>query len=158
MRAGGRVDTGPTVLTMVLLLVAAVPAAAQESEFAQVSNPFQEGFSYRVGEDLAPNVEVDGVRWRAVRIATKGDRDIEPDKNVPITVDLEFESVRNDAVKVLVIVLLEDGLGNGLERLRCDPPFKLAPGSIKEAQFKFKVAGRNLLGTRNLYLFCELQD
>jgi hypothetical protein len=132
MRAGGRVDTGPTVLTMVLLLVAAVPAAAQESEFAQVSNPFQEGFSYRVGEDLAPNVEVDGVRWRAVRIATKGDRDIEPDKNV--------------------------GLGNGLERLRCDPPFKLAPGSIKEAQFKFKVAGRNLLGTRNLYLFCELQD
>jgi hypothetical protein len=157
-RVGGRTATGSAALTVVLLLVAAVPVAAQEGEFEQVANPFQDGYSYDIGDDLAPNVEIDGVRWRSVRIATKGDRDIEPDKNVAITVDLEFESLRDDAVDVLVIVLLEDDLGNGLERLRCDPPFKLAPGSLKEPQFKFKVAGRNLLGTRNLYLFCELQE
>lgn len=143
---------------MVLLLVAAVPIASQDTEFEQVANPFQDGYSYDIGDELAPNVEIDGVRWRSVRIATKGDRDIEPDKNVSITVDLEFENLRDDAANILVIVLLEDDLGNGLERLRCDPPFKLAPGSLKQPQFKFKVAGRNLLGTRNLYLFCELQE
>lgn len=145
-------------VAIVLLLAAAVSATAQERDFAQVANPFQDGYPYHVGDDLEPNVEVDGVRWRLLRITTKGDRDIEPDKNVPITVGLEFENLRDDAVTVLVIVLLEDDLGNGLDRLRCDPPFKVAPGNLKELLYKFKVKGRNLLGTRSLYVFCELQE
>lgn len=144
--------------TIVLVALVAVAAPAQDGEFVQVANPFQDGFSYRVGDDLTPSVEIDGVRWRTVRIAVKGDREIEPDRAVPITVELQFESRRDDNVEVLVILLLEDDLGNGLERLRCDPPFKLPPGSLKDLQFKFKVEGRNLLGTRNLYLFCELQE
>jgi hypothetical protein len=152
------VDTRSMAAIMALLLVGIVPVSAQDGEFEQVDNPFQDGFSYRVGDDLTPNVELDGVRWRTVRVAPKGDREIEPDRSVPITVDLAFESRRDDSVELLIILLLEDGLGNGLERLRCDPPFKLAPGSLKELQFKFKVEGRNLLGTRSLYLFCELQE
>lgn len=149
---------GSVAVAMALLVVTTAPVAAQDHEYATVSNPFQDGFSYRIGDDLAPNVEIDGIRWRLVRVATKGDREIEPDKNVPITVSLEFESLRDDAVYVLVILLLEDDVGNGLERLRCDPPFRVAAGVVKELHVKFKVAGENLLGTRNLYLFCELQE
>ena len=158
MHALSRVDSSSMALTMVVVLAGTMPISAQEAEFAQVDNPFQDGFSYRVGDDLGPAVEIDGVRWRRVRIAPRSDREIEPDKSVPIIVDLEFENRREENVEVLVILLLEDDLGNGLERLRCDPPFKLAPVSLREQQFKFKVEGRNLLGTRNLYLFCELQE
>lgn len=157
-RNGARPATRPMAAALVIILAASAPGAVQEAEFERVTNPFQDGYAYAVGDDLAPNVEIDGVRWRSVRIAVKGDREIEPDRSIPIIVELAFESLRDDAVDVLVVVLLEDEFGNALERLRCDPPFKVAAGSLKEPQFKFKVDGRNLLSTRNVYLFCELQE
>ena len=145
-------------MAIVLILAVAGTVAAQEGGFEPVGNPFQDGYTYRIGDVLEPKIEIDGVRWRSVGITTKSDRAVEPDKNVPITLDLEFENLRDDAVNVLVIVLLEDELGNGLDRLRGDPPFKVAPGARTNPQYKFKVEGRNLLGTRSLYLFCELQE
>jgi hypothetical protein len=131
--------------------------AAQEADFRPVSNPFQEGFSYLVGEDLTPNVDVEGVRWTLVRMAARGDREIEEGKDVPITVDLEFENRREDGVKVVVVLLLEDGNGGGLERIRFDP-FRAGSGRFRASKQKFRVAGDALLATRTLYLFCELQE
>ncbi len=132
-------------------------AAAQETEFRPVSNPFQEGYSYRIGEDLAPAVDLEGLRWTLVRVAPKSDREISAGRDVAIIVDLEFENRGDNAVKVLVVLLLEDQRGNGLERLQFEP-FRAGGGRFKAIRMKFKIRGEVLLATEGLYLFCEIQE
>ncbi len=138
-----------TVVTLALLW-------AQEADFRQVTNPFQDGYPYRLGDALAPNVDVEGMRWTLVRVAARTDREIVEDRDVPITVDLEFENRREEATDVLVILLLEDADGNGLERIQCDT-VRAGAGRFKSSRQKFKVPGEALLKTEGLYLFCELQ-
>lgn len=133
------------------------PVAAQEINFRAVTNPFGEGFTYRIGEDLAPNVDVEGVRWTRVRISTKGDKEIQPDKVVPITVDLELDNRRDEPVRILVALMLESAEGNGLERLS-DDSIRLEAGRLKQVRSKFKVSGDSLLATSGLYLFFELRE
>jgi hypothetical protein len=133
------------------------PVAAQEDDFRAVANPFGEGFAYRIGEDLAPNVDVEGVRWMLVRIATKGDREIQPHKVVPVTVDLELDNRREESVRVLVALMLESAEGDSLESLS-DDSIHLEAGRLKQVRSKFRVAGDSLLATSGLYLFCELQE
>jgi len=132
-------------------------AAAQETEFRPVSNPFQEGYSYRIGEDLVPAIELDGLRWTLVRVAPKSDREISAGRDVQINVDIEFENRGENAVKVLVVLLLEDQRGNPLERLQIEP-FRAGGGRFKAVREKFKVRGEMLLATEGLYLFCEIQE
>jgi len=67
-------------------------ATAQEGEYRAVDNPFQDDFEYRINTDLRPMVEVDGVRWTRFAIRTKAGQEIAADKNIPITVELEFVS------------------------------------------------------------------
>jgi hypothetical protein len=146
-----------TAAALILFWAAAGPAVAQETEFRAVSNPFQEGFPYTVGEEMAPNVNIDGVRWTLVQVVTKGDREIVEDREIPVVVDLEFENRRERAVNLLVILLLENEDGDPLERIRCNP-IRAGAGRFKTATQKAKVMGNALLNTRRLYLFCELQD
>ena len=144
---------GATVLAVSLFVSL---AAAQDSSSRPVSNPFQDGFSYRIGDDLAPAVDIEGVRWTRLHVATKGDREIEADRNMPVVTDLEFDSARDGSVTALVVVLLEDEEGAPLQRLQCEP-FRIPGGRHKVERQRFEVSGQILLATRSVYLFCELQ-
>jgi hypothetical protein len=132
-------------------------SAAQETEFRSVSNPFQEGYPYRIGEDLAPGVEIDDFRWTLVRLITRAEGEIEPGEEIALTAELEFENRREDGVRVLVVLLLEDQRGNPVERLQFSP-FRAGGGRFKVVREKFKLPGDVLLATEGLYLFCEIQE
>jgi len=143
---------------MFVAAVATAPLArAQETEFRPVTNPYQEGFAYRIGDDLVPGVEIDGLRWTLVRIATKGDTDPEPDREMPIIVDVEFENRREHAVSLLVVLLLEGDGSRPLERLEF-PSIRAGAGRFKASRAKFKLGGDLLIATRSVYLFCEIEE
>jgi hypothetical protein len=147
-----------TYLAVILTVVGSTttPIMAQEIGLRASANPFQEGFTYRVGEELIPNVDVDGVRWRLVQVATKRDKQITPGKEVAITVDLELQNARSESAEVLVVLLLENSRGDPLDRLPFDS-IQLRAGQTKKLRNKLKVPADTLLATRGLYLFLELQ-
>jgi hypothetical protein len=132
-------------------------AAAQEAEFRSVSNPYQEGFPFELGEDLSPGVDIEGLRWTLVRITAKSNREIESGQEVPINVDVEFENRRDSAVKVLVVLLFEDERGSSLERLQIEP-FRAGGDRFKAVKAKYRVRSDVLIAAEGLYLFCEIQD
>jgi len=147
-----------SIAAILLVTGGLVPSVtAQEIEFRAVTNPFQEGFTYRIGENLAPNVDVDGVRWTLVRIDTKSKKEISPKKDVSITLEVELDNRREDTVEVLVALMLENARGDSLERLASNM-IRLDAGELRQARSKFRVPGDALLSTRGLYLFCELQE
>jgi len=144
------------LVTAFLLMVGLVGSAtAQEGEYRSVDNPFQDDFEYRINTDLRPMVEVDGVRWIRFAIRTKAGQEIATDKNIPITVDLEFVSSNQEKVKVLVIALLEDSGGGPLDRIECKP-VAASTNRLKESVQKFKLPGDVLETTRRVYLFIEV--
>ncbi len=130
-------------------------ATAQEGECRSVDNPFQDDFEYRINTDLQPMVEVDGVRWTRFAIHTKTGREIATDKDMPVTVELEFVSSNQEKVKILVIILLEDSGGRPLERIECKP-VAAATNRLKESVQKFKLPGDVLEAMRRVYLFIEV--
>jgi hypothetical protein len=146
------------VLVTSLLLVVGLAAAAtaQEGEYRAVDNPFQDDFEYRINTDLQPNVEVEGVRWTRFGVHTKRSQDIVADKNMSVTVELEFVSSNQGGVKVLVIALLEDSDGRPLDRVECKP-VTVSTNRLKESVQKFKLPGSVLESTRRVYLFVEVE-
>ena len=128
---------------------------AQEGEYRTVNNPFQDGFEYRINTDLRPMVEVDGVRWTRFAIHTKAGQEIATDKDMPVTVELEFVSSNQKKVKVLVIALLEDSSGGPLDRIECKP-VAASTNRLKESVQKFKLPGNVLEAMRRVYLFIEV--
>jgi len=143
---------------LILITTLAIVVGAQETdetEYRSVENPFGEEFSYTIGDELNPNVDIDGVRWNLLQLATRGDQEIVAGRPNPITVTVEFENRRYNNVDLLVILLLEDEDGNDLERIRCDP-FGAAGGRIRVHREKVKVSGESLLATRKLYVFYEV--
>jgi hypothetical protein len=143
------------VLTITVILLASGTVLAQGSQFRTVENPFQEGFDYTIGESLAPMVEIDGLRWSLVRIATKGDRDVEADKSNPVEITLEFENAATGNASVQVILLLEDARGAPLEKVEFGA-VKVPAGRSKSEVQKTKVEGDALVNMTRLYLFCEV--
>ncbi len=131
-------------------------ATAQEVEYRPVDNPFQEEFEYRIDTDLEPNVEVDGVRWTRFAIHIKDGQEIVADKDIPVTIELEFVSSNREKVKVLVIALLEDSGGGPLDRVECKP-VATSTNRLKESVQKFKLRGSVLEATRRVYLFLEVE-
>ncbi len=145
------------LVTSFLLVVGLAGAAtAQEGEYRVVDNPFQEDFEYRINTDLQPKVEVDGVRWTRFGIHTKRSQEIVADKNMSVTVELEFVSSNQGGVKVLVIALLEDSDGRPLDRVECKP-VAVSTNRLKESVQKFKLHGSVLEATRRVYLFVEVE-
>ena len=124
---------------MAVLVAAALvaPARAQESSFRPVSNPYQDGFEYRIGDDLEPAVDIEGVRWTLLRIAAKGEGEIDADRSTAINADLEFENTHDRSVTAVVVVLREDEEGAPLERLECDS-FRIAGNHVKGERQRFK--------------------
>ncbi len=144
------------LVTVVLLTVGLIGSAtAQEDEYRAVDSPFQDDFEYRINTDLQPMVEVDGVRWTRFGIHTKEGREIEADKSMPITVELEFVNSNQRRVKVLVIVLLENSGGGPLDRIECKP-VSASTNRLKKSVQRFKLSGNVLEATRRVYLFIEV--
>ena len=145
------------LVTVFLMTVGLIGSAtAQEDEYRAVDSPFQDEFEYRINTDLRPMVEVDGVRWTRFGIHTKEGREIAADKNMPVTVELEFVNSNQRGVKVLVIALLEDSRGGPLDRIEC----KLVSAStnrLKKSVQKFKLPGNVLEAMRRVYLFVEVE-
>jgi hypothetical protein len=129
-------------------------AAAQDADYTAVDNPFQEEFDYRVGADLRPLVAVDGVRWIRFSIRPRSDREFEPAKPVPVTVEVDVLN-NGDSADVLLIVLLEDENGTKLERLELDK-IRAGRDRLREEVQKHKITESVLEATRKVYLFFEV--
>jgi hypothetical protein len=144
------------VAAVVLLAVfdSAPPAVAQDREYVPVASPYQEDFAYRIGTDLQPRVEVDGVRWIRLNIQPKHDRQYERTKPAPITVEVDLLN-NGDNADVLVIVLFEDENGASLDRLELDV-IKAGQDRLREVVQKHKITASVLEDTRRLYVFFEV--
>jgi len=142
---------------MGMVIVAMVATAtAQDAGYRAVESPFQDSFEFAVNTDLRPMVEVAGVRWTRFGINVKGDREIDPEKETPVTVELGFVNTNSESVKVLVIALFEDQNGVTLDRLEC-AKVKANNDRLKESVQKFRISGAVLQATRRVYLFCEVE-
>jgi hypothetical protein len=130
--------------------------AAQGNEYRSVESPFQEDFEFTVNSDIRPSVEVDGVRWTRFGVHVRGDREIEADKDIPVTIELGFVNTNPNGVKILVIALLEDVNGNPLERVECNR-VSANNDRLKESVQKFKISGAVLNRMQRVYLFCEVE-
>ena len=141
------------------IVVAAMTAiaAAQDAGYRAVDSPFQDSYEFAVNTDLQPMVEVAGVRWTRFGINVKGDREIDPEKDIPVTVELGFVNTNSESVKVLVIALFEDANGVTLDRLEC-ARVKANNDRLKESVQKYRISGAVLQATRRVYLFCEVEQ
>ena len=145
-----------TTISVVVLLGASLLMAQGEPQYEPSSNPYQAEFEYTIDGVLRPAAEIDGVRWRSLRVSPKKPDDVR--SGVPQTtfIELDFENVRSEAATVVVVVLFEDEQGNGLDRVDCDPE-KVRGEEARSFRQKAKIQGDVLLATAKLYLFCEVQ-
>lgn len=141
---------------LLIMIAAAAVAWAQDEPVRTVDNPFQEGVPYSVGDDFAPDVEIDGVRWTLMRVTPKAGGDIKPGSKAPVVVDLRFDNRSDQNVWLSVVLMLEDSVENPLQRLQL-PRVKLSSNRVKEFQHMFSVTGEVLASTRRVYLFCQVQ-
>jgi hypothetical protein len=140
-----------------MVIVAMVTTAnAQDVGYRAVESPFQDGYEFEVNDDLEPMVEVAGVRWTKFAINVKGNREIDPDKEIPVTVELGFFNTNSESVKVLVIALFENENGATLDRLEC-AKVKAGGDRPKESVQKYRISGSVLRAMRRVYLFCEIE-
>lgn len=142
-------------MSMMITAMAAT-ASAQDAGYRAVESPFQESYEFTLNTDLQPMVEVAGVRWTRFGIFVKGDSEIDPEKDTPVTVELGFVNTGSKSAKVLVIALFEDENGVTLNRLEC-AKVKAGRDRLKESVQKYKVPGAVLRATRRVYLFCEIE-
>jgi hypothetical protein len=132
----------------------AADTSAQEGGFRTVASPYQQEFDFTVGDELRPQVEVDGVRWIRFAVAIPDEQDVPSDKPVPVEVVLELRG-GGDNAKVQLVVLFEDEHGRPLHRLSCDP-VKTGRERVKEIVQRHKVPGAALELTRRVYLYFEV--
>lgn len=145
-----------TLIMSIVISVMAATAVAQDADYRAMDSPFQESYEFAINTDLQPKVEVAGVRWTRFGVYVKGDAEIDPGKDNPVTVELGFVNTGSESVKVLVIALLEDENGVTINRLEC-ARVKAGRDRLKESVQKFKVPGAVLLATHRVYLFCEVE-
>ncbi|PWB68540.1 MAG: hypothetical protein C3F15_16165 [Holophagae bacterium] len=143
-------------LAVVAAVVYAAPLAAQDDAVRQSPNPYQEDRPFELGRELAVNVEVEGVRWVAVRVAAAGTEQPQPGVDGAVSVDLRFDNRSKRGVDLVVALLLEDEAGDRLQRLSY-PKVHLGGGKAREFRHSFTVPGDALLAARRLYLFLQLQ-
>ena len=138
------------------MIVGLLPTiTAQEGEFREAQSPYQDDFEYTVNTELAPLVEVDGVRWTRFAVMVKGGKEIVDDKNMAVTVEMGFVNTNPNTAKVLVIALFEDAAGTPLDRVEC-AQVSASRDRLKESVQKFKLSGAVLEATRRIYLYCEI--
>jgi hypothetical protein len=139
---------------MVMWSLITPSASAQDADYTAVSSPYQDDFDYRIGADLRPRVAVDGVRWIRFSIKPKNDREYEPSKPAPVTIEVDVLN-NGDSADLLLIILFEDEDGTALDRLELDK-IKAGRGRLREEVQKHKVTASVLEATRKIYLFFEV--
>ena len=146
-----------TAQLMGMVIVAMVASTtAQDAGYREVDSPFQDSFEIEINNNLQPMVEVAGVRWTRFGIFAKGNGEIDPEKDTPVTVELGFVNNNSESVKVLVIALFEDENGVTLDRLEC-AKVKAGSNRLKESVQKYRINGAVLRATSRVYLFCEVE-
>lgn len=147
---------GAVALLVALLTMNPQTSPQEAEEYESVDNPFHAGYSYRIGDDLSPGVEIDGIRWRQIRVQPKEGKEIESGKAIPTTISLSFENTTNRTATAAVIILFEDSHNIRLDRIVLEP-VRIGDLRTKEAQQKYKIQGDVLSAAAQLYLFCEIQ-
>ena len=145
-----------TLFMSMMITAMAATASGQDAGYRAVESPFQESYEFTLNTKLQPMVEVAGVRWTQFGIFVKGDGEIDPEKDTPVTVELGFVNTGSVSVKVLVIALFEDNNGVTLDRLEC-AKVKAGNDRLKESVQKYRISGAVLRATRRVYLFCEVE-
>jgi len=141
----------------VLAMCTTIAVHAQDAAVRTVDNPYQEEFDYTLGENLAPNVEIEGLRWTSMRVAARDGGPIDPgDDAVDVELTVTLANRGTDDARVQVVVLLEDGAGQPLDRLSLES-FRVRDGRTETADERFEVPGMSLLAVEKVYLFLELE-
>jgi hypothetical protein len=139
-----------------MILFASMPTSAQEASYRQAENPYQEEVRLFVGVPVEPGVEIAGVQWQNLLVRTKSGGDPKAGDETPVVVELDFENRGDTGATLTVVVLLENGDGDQLERLSL-PKLRLGGARAKTYREKFTVPGDDLLATRRAYLFCRVE-
>jgi len=138
-----------------ILAVAGI-TAAQGTDLRDVSSPFQEEFTFKVGQTLDLNLRIDGIKW-AVLKASAGDKtEWTAGKRVKTSITTEMENLTNTPLAIRIILLLEDDRGRPLERIELRK-IKVGVGRYNEDLQKVKVDGGNLADTAKAYIFAEVE-
>ena len=140
-----------------LLTMGLIPAAAtaQDEGFERGKNPFQREFDYRVGEDLRPGVQIEGLTWYLVNISPKDPDDLRPGRPVTTYIRLGFENTTDQTLNAVAVLLFEDEQGNGLDRVEIEE-IRVPAGDSEVIRQKEKLQSDLLTATRKLYVFCEV--
>jgi hypothetical protein len=150
----------PRCRTAVALLLTtgliSAAATAQSPGFEAVDNPFQREYDYRVGEDLRPGVQVEGLNWYLISVSPRDPDDVRPGRSVTSDIRLGFENTTDGTLNAVAVILFEDAQGNGLDRAEIDG-IRVPPGDSKVIKQKEKLQSDLLLATRRLYVFWEVQ-
>jgi hypothetical protein len=145
-----------SALAVMLVVAGAAPLAAQDDAVRTATNPYQEDRPFELGRDVAVNVEVEGVRWLAARVATPEGERPQPGVEHTVSVDLRFDNRSKRGVDLVVALLLEDDRGAPLQRLSC-PEVHLGGGKAREFRHSFTAPGDVLLAARRVYLFLQVK-
>ena len=100
-------------------------------------------------------MEIDGIRWDHARVDTQNSTDPVAGRENNVFATLRFENRNKRTVNLTVVLMLEDSNGSELERL-VFLPIRLGGNRTKEFRQKFKIPGDDLLSTRKVYLFCNV--
>jgi len=141
-------------VTALVVMVWGTLASAQE--YRPFSSPYQEGFDYRIDDELAPGAVIDGVRWRLFRVSPKRTGDLPSGKAISTLVILDFENTGDTSATVSVVILFEDDRNNSLDRVESDP-IRIGSGAPRSVSIKGKIQSDVLRDTRRVYLFCEVE-
>ena len=143
-------------LGTILLTVMSAPASAQDTVYRTVENPHQDELDYQINDTLDMGLEIEGVRFNRFAVKLRSDRELDPHRDNPVTVELQLENTGRKNANALVIILFEDAEGDPLERLRCEP-IAVGPGRSKDSGQKYKLPGAVLEATRKIYIFVEVE-
>jgi len=145
-----------SALAVMVVVACTAPLAAQDDAARAVPNPYQEDRPFELGRELAVDVEVEDVRWIAVRVAALEGEPPRPGVDSTVSVDLRFDNRSKRGVDLVVALLLEDGQGAPLQRLSC-PEVHLGGGKAREFRHTLTAPGDALLAARRVYLFLQVK-
>ncbi len=140
-------------LLIACVLMVCTGAIAQE--FRTMESPFQEGFSYRVPNDLRPMVDVEMIRWSKMTIAPKKGKAIDVGKVNAVTVSLDLENLNTRNAQILFIVLLENEHGQQIGRFEAKP-IKVKGEKKTTYSEKAKIEGQVLQDTAKIWVLFEV--
>ncbi|MCU0303944.1 MAG: hypothetical protein MUC56_07800 [Thermoanaerobaculales bacterium] len=154
---GARLIAVAVAIVTALIVASAVPAAAQDAEWRAVDNPYQEDVAYTIGDRFEPFIAVQDVRWRSFTISAPERDPFAGGQSVDVEVLVEIENRRSSSARILIILLLEDGDGNPLERIEV-PAFKVPGSRLRDRSQSATLPISVVEATRRVYLFFEVLE